>query len=185
VQWLSVCTITVVFATELLSAPAPSIRPDEFFLHPEVLCKALEQYGIHTGPWAPIGKWSHARSPFECEYSSVPDGEPRTGHPHSTVFRVSGDYGQRADIISLAVNVGNPSEWLQAQQEFVRLVSGLFAAIGKTEPDGLKRAINIRRYYLRRMPYGVLWFNFIAPMEPSNRRTFWIRLSQASVATNR
>lgn len=185
VRCLFACAFVVLATAELLAAPASARRPDEFFLHPEALCQALEEYGVHTGPWAPIGKWSPAKSPFECEYNGAPDGEPRTGRLYSIVFRVSGDYAQRADIISLAITIGDPSERSQAQEEFLPLVSGLFAAIGKPEPAGLIRAIKTRGYYLRRLPYGVLWFNFIAPMEPSPRRTFWLRLSQASVPMNR
>ena len=180
-QWLCACAIVIAATTELVAAPASATRPDEFFVHPEVLCKALEQYGIHPNPWAPIGLGPHPTStPFDCEYRGAPEDRN-----HTTVFRVSGDYAQRADILSLAVSVGAPSEWAAAQQEFLRLVAGLFNAIDKPEPAGLIRAINARRYYLKRSPYGVLWFNFIAPMEPSQRRTFWFRLSQGSVPVNR
>jgi len=185
VQWLRACAVIVAATAELGAAPRSATRPDEFFLHPEALCKALEQYGIRTGPWAPIGgARTHAKSPFECEYSGAPDAGPGAANSHTTVFRVSGDYAERADIISLAVTIGDPSEWAPAQQQFLRLVSGLFHALGKPEPAGLIRAIDARRYYLRRLPYGVLWFNFIAPMEPSKRRTFWLRLSQGSVPVN-
>jgi hypothetical protein len=181
VQWPYACVIVIVAITKLVGAPPSAIRLDEFFVHPEVLCKALEQYGIHPNPWAPIGQGPHpASTPFDCEYRGAPEDEN-----HTTVFRVSGDYAQRADILSLAVSVGAPSEWPAAQQEFLRLVSGLFNAIDKPPPAGLLRAIKGRRYYLRRSPYGVLWFNFIAPMEPSQRRTFWFRLSQGSVPVNR
>lgn len=166
------------------SEPAPRtrrpIRPDQFFAYPRALCKALEPEGIRPGQWAPIGRAApSANAPFECEYSGVPEADPppKDWH-HTTVFRVSGDYAQRADIISLAVGVGNQSDWPQAQEEFLRLVSPLFGAIGKPEPAGLKRAINARRYYLRRLPYGVVWFDFVAPMEPSRRRTFWLRVSE-------
>jgi hypothetical protein len=98
VRWLSGCALVVFASAELLAAPAPARRPDEFFLHPEVLCKALEQYGIHTKPWAPIGLGPHSATvPFDCEYTGVPELGPGAGDQnHSTVFRVSGDYGQRA-----------------------------------------------------------------------------------------
>jgi hypothetical protein len=186
VQSLPAYAVVVVATAELLAASVSATRPDEFFVHPEVLCKALEHYGIHTKPWAPIGLGPHpASTPFDCEYRGVPETEPPSVDEHTTVFRVSGNYAQRADTISLAITIGDPSNWQPAQEEFLRLVSGLFNAIGKLEPDGLIGAINARRYYLRRLSYGVLWFNFIAPMEPSKRRTFWLRLSQASVPTNR
>jgi hypothetical protein len=82
-------------------------------------------------------------------------------------------------IISVAVTVQNVADWPAAQKYFVGLVDAVFKYIGKPEPAGLVRAINTRSQYLLRWPYGVVWFNFVAPLERSSRsRTFWFRLPE-------
>jgi len=51
--------------------------PDEFFIHPEELCKALNPVGIETGEWNQIGQSLH--SPFMCEYEGAPASRQRRG----------------------------------------------------------------------------------------------------------
>lgn len=157
------------------SGPAVSrrrARPGEFFAHPEALCKALNQVGIETSDWDQIGRSLHA--PFMCEDEHA----SATNRDISTIFRVSGNTGSRADVISIAVTVTAPSAREAGQEEFGRVLAALFQSIGQPEPPSLLRAIARRRYYLARRSYGVVWFNFVTPDRPDYQRVFWFRLSK-------
>jgi hypothetical protein len=162
------------FANERATAPAriggavartyPARPPDAFFSHPEELCGALEDQGIHTSQWAPVGKGPHPpNTPFDCDNYTNPedrDKTPLADRGIGIIFRVSGDWQWRADIISVAATVDKPFDFDAAQTEFIRLVAAVFKFIGKPEPAGLIRAIHQRRYYQVRRRYGVIWFNF-------------------------
>ena len=161
------------------------LRPDEFFAHPEELCKTLNSVGIETGDWDQIGISTRPTGgPFMCEYDGRPplsDAAPADGDAYrqiSTLFRISADTGSRADIISIAVTMWAPSARAAGQVYFSRLVAALFQSIGKPEPPSLRSAIARRRYYLSRRPYGIVWFNFVTPDQPGYRRVFWFRLSE-------
>lgn len=158
-------------------------RPDEFFAHPETLCKALNPVGIETSDWDQIGESSH--SPFMCEDHTTPpvnNAAPVDVDAYRKIdalFGVSGDTGSRADVISIAVTITAPSARTVGQDYFSRLVAVLFQSIGKPEPSYLLRAIASRRYYLSRRPYGIVWFNFVTPDHPGYQRVFWFRLSKS------
>lgn len=153
-------------------------RPDEFFVHPEELCKALNPVGIETGEWNQIGQSLH--SPFMYEYEGAPASrDAKANKDITTLFRVSGDTGPRADVISIAVTIRASTARTPAQEEFGRLVSALFQWIGQPEPHGLHGAIGARRYYLARRSYGIVWFNFVIPDHPGYQRVFWFRLSKS------
>jgi len=153
-------------------------RPDEFFVHPEELCKALNPVGIETREWRQIGQSMH--SPFMCEYEGAPASrDAKANKDITTLFRVSGDTGPRADVISIAVTIKASTARAAAQEEFGRLVASLFEWIGQPEPPGLPRAIAARRYYLSRRPYGIVWFNFVIPDRPGYQRVLWFRLSKS------
>jgi hypothetical protein len=156
-------------------------RPDEFFAHPEALCKALNPVGIETGEWKQIGMGSHyTPGPFMCEYEGAPASrDAKINKDIATLFRVSGDTGPRADVISIAVTIRRSAARAAAQEEFRLLVASLFQWIGQPEPPGLVRAIAERRYYLSRKTYGLLWFNFVVPDHPGYQRVFWFRLSKS------
>ena len=160
------------------AALARGARPDEFFIHPEELCKALNPVGIETGEWGQIGQSLH--SPFMCEYDGAPASrDAKANKDITTLFRVSGDTGPRADVISIAVTIKASTAQAAAQDEFGRLVASLFQWITQPEPPGLRRAIAARRYYLARRPYGIMWFNFMIPDQPRYQRVFWFRLSKS------
>jgi len=153
-------------------------RPDEFFAYPEALCKALNPVGIETGEWKQIGQGMH--SPFMCEYEGAPASrDAKANKDITTLFRVSGDTGPRADVISIAVTIRASTARAAAQEEFGRLLASLFEWMGQPEPPGLLRAIAGRRYYLARRPYGIVWFNFVIPDHPGYQRVFWFRLSKS------
>ena len=161
-------------------------RPDEFFAHPEELCKALNSVGIETGEWDQIG-WNPLRTggPFMCQHSGTPpvsDAAPvdRDAYRYiGTLFRVSGDTGSRADVISIAVSITAPSARATGQDYFGGLLAALFQSIGQQEPPSLIRAIAGRRYYLSHRTYGIVWFNFVTPDHPGYQRVFWFRLSKS------
>jgi hypothetical protein len=160
---------------------ADAAPPVDFFAHPELLCAALEETGVHTSPWAPPGKWAFApKGPYICENSGVPEPEDKANRERGvgTIFRVSGDTKARADIISIAVTAFDATALLTAQEEIKRQIMALFKSIGQTPPNGLFAYIEGRRYYLSRQSYGILWFNFVTPDKRPDQPTFWFRLSQ-------
>ena len=127
----------------------------------------------------------HSNVPFMCEHGGAPpvsDAAPLNRDAYrdiSVLFRVSGDTGSRADVISIAVSIMKPPARATGQEYFSRLVAVLFQSIGQPEPSGLLHAIAGRRYYLSRRAYGIVWFNFVTPDQPGYRRIFWFRLSKS------
>lgn len=78
-------------------------RPDDFFNHPETLCRALEGKGVRTGAWAPLSRDQKGQpqmhTPYTCEYP-VPGGAADAANsmvplgllkitPPNLIFRVS------------------------------------------------------------------------------------------------
>jgi hypothetical protein len=176
---MRVCVGLFVCLVPLAFGFAQSAGRDEFFAHPQALCKALNQAGIETGDWEQIG---HGRnSPFMCEYQGAPaaDSNGFVDRNLGALFRVSGNSASLADVISIAVTIDRPTDVAAGQKEMDRLVAALFQRIGHPEPAGLVRSIAARRYYLSRTPYGVLWFNFVNPDHPGFQRVFWFRLSKS------
>jgi hypothetical protein len=172
-------------------------QPRDFFSHPESLCSALEDTGIHAGPWRQIGlgffsppPGHSVPGPYFCEYpqwvAHSLTGAPSLaraqtvrspGPDTSLVYRVSGDSEKRADIISIAVTVHVPAAMDIGEQELERQIIQLFKTIDHHEPPGLFQSIKRRQYFLSRQPYGIVWFNLVLRDHHNvDDQTLWFRL---------
>jgi hypothetical protein len=65
----------------------------------------------------------------------------------SLVYRVSGDTGERADIVTIAVTVYRPEAMADAQQTLKRNIEMLFQAIERPLPAGLLASIDRSQYF--------------------------------------
>jgi hypothetical protein len=171
-------------------------QPKEFFSHPDSLCSALEDAGIHPGAWRQIGlgffsdQSEHSvPGPYFCEYpqwvAHSLTGTPSLagtqtvrppGPDTNLVYRVSGDSQKRADIISIAVTVHRPSAMESGEQDLERQISQLFKTINHRQPPGLFQSIKRRQYFRSRQPYGIVWFNLVVPDHHNvDDQTLWFR----------
>ena len=162
-------------------------KPDDFFSKPEVLCGALEDNGIHTGPWQPIGlgfavtqSWNNSPSPYVCEYPAWVRGELRERDSATTdvslVYRVSGDPHGRADTITLAVTVHKASAMRDGERELERNLELLFTRIGRSKPAGLIQSLERHRYFRSRQAYGNVSFSLVTPTRRPSEQVLWFRL---------
>jgi hypothetical protein len=156
----------------------------EFFSNPEFLCSALRKNGVQTGSWQPIGAGFAASgmrydypSPFVCEYPEwTHPAPPIAGAPAvpgpdvSMIYRVSGDTGERADIVTIAVTVYRPEAMADGRQKLKRNIEMLFEAIGRSLPAGLLASIDRSQHYRFLQPYGLVSFALIVPERPLDRR---------------
>ena len=178
----------------------PGLRTD-VFSHPEVLCSALEENGIHTGQWKQIGSGffntqiePSPHSPYSCEYpvwTAAPhvggptrlqlnEPAPRPSGPDiTTIYRVSGDSAKRADIVSIAVTVHRPSALDIGKTELNRDITQLFKTINRQAPAGLFESIERQRYFRSRQPYGVVWFDLVKrDHHKTDDQVLWFRLQE-------
>jgi hypothetical protein len=183
-----------------LAQPSTLDAPDEFFKDPAGLCAALEADGIHAGPWKRLGSGFFdseiepaVHAPFACEYpiwvkppqTGLPPSRPpgsevgRSVPDTSLIFRVSGDSGQRADLISIAVTVHQASALATGKEELHRHVAQLFNLIHRRVPAGLYASIESQQHFRSRQPYGIVWFNLVKPDHHNlTDQTLWFRLYQ-------
>jgi len=180
-RWLiSFFLFSCVQADAQANGQAP---PDNFLSHPESLCTALEENGLHAGRWLRIGAafgqtqmtYSYP-SPYACEApqwvhpvpNQPPPGPDSPGF--SVLYRVSGDAETHADIITIAVTVHRPDSMDAGEEELRRDIDVLFKSIKQPLPAGLIPSISRHHYFRSRQAYGFVSFAVVVPERTADSR---------------
>jgi Family of unknown function (DUF6030) len=158
---------------------------DNWFDHPEILCRALEPQGFPAGPWRQLAPNSPV---YQCEYPLLSANDPSrrraaadriTEPPHiSLFFQVSGGYPNQADRIAICITINAPDDMQEAKRQMLIYIRSLYDAIGQSVPGALVAYVGQEKHYLSHQPYGIVSF---FPEHRRDRRPeqlLWFRLGK-------
>ena len=159
-------------------------KQDNPFMHPEILCSALERQGYRAGAWRQLAPGTPV---YQCEYPALDVAE---GSAHlvagpapdpagtSLTFQVSGGYPDRVDRISISVTAKTPQAVPAAKAQMLACIRDLYRTIGKTLPSNLPAFVEREQHYLSHQTYGTVSFFSIAERGNATGRVLWFRMGK-------
>jgi hypothetical protein len=173
------------------SLPVPAIpNRANWFNFPEILCRSLEPQGFVAGGWAPDAPDSPV---YRCAYPpgsrsvdvaaliAMAQANQRQPQRAQLSFEVSGDHRTTADIISLAITVGDPEKKADDKKQLLACIQAVFHTIGYPVPPPLPAYLEKEEHYLAHHPYGtVSLFTTFRRYQQSkaDNQILWFRLGR-------